>query len=432
MATYSELSANNWFKKGCRDRKACRDRDRAGASLAGWLVGLLLVGGCATLPRSAPPAESTGQFQIVGMPADIRSTGLGPSEALQNDFSRALVTGGTDAQCDSKDGEPILCVLVLSGGGGLGAYGAGVLNGWTKSGKRPEFKIVTGVSTGGLLAPFAFLGSKWDDRLADAFLSIESDADILKRRGLFGILRNDAAADTTPLAEHIAKYIDAEVIEAIAVEYRKGRRLYIGTTNMDTQTFTVWNLGRIADVGGPEALALFRKLMLASASVPIAMPPVMFPVTSGEQEYDEMHADGGIQAQFFVPLVAIDLPKAIKRANELGFNHKPTPRMFIIRNSKFTPVRESVDRNLVKVATRAIESMVQSMGRSDLNQIYAISKARGTDFHYTEVPEDFFWQASSKFDGGEMQRLYDVGYERAQGEELWSSEPPGLFAKNIE
>ena len=139
-----------------------------------------------------------------------------------------------------------------------------------------------------------------------------------------------------------------------------------------------------------------------------------------------------VKSQFFVPLVAIDLPKAIKRANELGFNHKPTPRMFIIRNSKFSPVRESVDRNLVKVATRAIESMVQSMGRSDLNQIYAISKARGTDFHYTEVPEDFFWQASSKFDGGEMQRLYDVGYERAQGEDLWSSEPPGLFARNIE
>lgn len=393
---------------------------------------VLLAGGCATLPRNAAPNDPTSNPTVVGMPADIRSVGLGRSEALQNDFSEALVAGGVDAQCDSNAGQPVLCVLVLSGGGGLGAYGAGVLNGWSQSGQRPEFKIVTGVSTGALLAPFAFLGSKWDAQLASAFLSIESDADILRKRGLFGILRNDAAADTTPLAEHIAKFIDTDVIEAIAVEFEKGRRLYIGTTNMDTQTFTVWNLGRIATTGGPEALTLIRQLLLASASVPIAMPPVMLSVEMDGKRYDEMHADGGIQAQFFVPLVAIDLPKAIQQANESGFPYKPTPRMFIIRNSKFRPQRESVDRNLVKIATRAIESMVQSMGRSDLNQIYAISRARGTDFHYTEVPEDFIWESPSKFDGDEMQRLYDVGYERALTPEAWSSEPPGLFARNIE
>ena len=406
-----------------------------GAGLLGGLAvvaSTLILSSCATLPRSAPPDSLGADLQVVGMPPAVRSVGLGPSEALQNDFSEALVRGGKEAQCDERDGQPILCVLVLSGGGGLGAYGAGVLNGWTASGTRPNFKIVTGVSTGALLAPFAFLGSDWDERLASAFLSIESDADILKRRGLFGILRNDAVADTTPLAQHIAKFIDADVVAAIGTEYEKGRRLYIGTTNMDTQTFTVWNLGRIAATGGPRALELIRKLMLASASVPIAMPPVMLSVTSGDQVYDEMHADGGIQAQFFVPLVAIDLPKAIKRANELGFDYTPTPRMFIIRNSKFQPVKESVDRNLVKVASRALDSMIQSMGRSDLNQIYAITRARGTDFHYTEVPEDFVWQAPSKFDGAEMQRLYDVGRQRAQGEDLWASEPPGLFARNIE
>jgi len=399
-------------------------------SVTGLLV-LALLSSCATLPRSAPPDSEGLHLQVEGMPADIRSVGLGPSEALQNDFSEALVVGGTEAQCDSRNGQPILCVLVLSGGGGLGAYGAGVLNGWSEAGTRPNFKIVTGVSTGALLAPFAFLGEEWDAKLADAFLSIESDADILRRRGLFGVLRNDAAADTTPLAEHIAKFIDADVVEAIAAEYNKGRRLYIGTTNMDTQTFIVWNLGRIASVGGPRALELMRQLLLASASVPIAMPPVMLSVTSGEERFDEMHADGGIQAQFFVPLVAIDLPKAIQQANESGFPYQPSPRMFIIRNSKFKPVKENVDRNLVKVATRAIESMVQSMGRSDLNQIYAITQAHGTDFHYTEVPEDFIWQAPAKFDGGEMQRLYDVGFQRALGNDLWSTEPPGLFARNI-
>ena len=398
------------------------------------LVGLLLnalLAGCATLPRSAPPQELLGEAQIAGLPPEARAFGLGVSEALQADFAKAMVDGKDEEPCDQKEGQPVVCVLILSGGGGYGAYGAGVLNGWSRSGTRPNFKIVTGVSTGALMAPFAFLGSQYDEALKKQFTTVESDDDILKRRSLLRILRSDAVATTGPLLNRIENAITAEVLAKVAAEHVRGRRLYVGTTNMDAQTFVVWNMGAIAASEYSNKLGLFHKILLASASIPVAMAPVFFEVQANGQTYDEMHADGGVQAQFFVPLVSINLPEAIADAQSRGFGFTPTPRMFVIRNSTFKPKPRAVSRNLADIGVRTIKSFTQSMGRSDLAQIYAISQARGTDFHYTEVPEDFAWEAEGVFDGVAMRELYSVGFERAQTADLWASEPPGTFARNI-
>jgi len=388
--------------------------------------------GCGTLPRSAPPVELVDAATIPGLPEEARSHGLGASEALQVDFAQAMLDGKDEKTCDERDGHPVFCVLILSGGGGYGAYGAGVLNGWSASGTRPEFRIVTGVSTGALMAPFAFLGSEWDAQLKEQFTSIETDSDILNRRGLLRILRSDSVATTEPLAARIEAAITAEVLELIAQEYKRGRRLYVGTTNMDAQSFVVWNMGSIAASDHPDKLGIFHKIMLASASVPIAMAPVFFEVELDGKKYDEMHADGGVQAQFFVPLVSINLPDAIAYARSRGLDYTPTPRMFVIRNSTFQPAPQAVSRNLADIGVRTIKSFTQAMGRSDLAQIYAISKARGTDFSYTEVPSDFAWKAKGVFDGPTMRELFQVGYDRAQTDDLWSSTPPGTFARNIE
>lgn len=397
---------------------------------------LLLASGaissCATLPRNAILLQNHQEARIAGMPDNIRSLGIAPNLAFQHDFAKAMVDGGPEAGCDKRGGEPVFCVLIISGGGGFGAYGAGILNGWSKSGQRPEFKIVTGISTGALIAPFAFLGSAWDQQLATAFRTIESDKDILKRRGLVGVLTKDSLAKSDPLKARIAGIATSEMLNAIAGEYRRGRRLYVGTTDLDTQQLTIWNLGAIANSNAPDALQLFRKVLLASASIPIAMPPVMINVTADGQSYDEMHVDGGVQAQFFVPLVVIDLPKAIAEARAAGFNYHPTPRMFVIRNAKFVPQEKAVKRNLGKIITRTVESMTQSMGRGDLYQIYAIAKARGNDFFYTEIPANFKWESKQEFDGPEMRRLFDIGFESGLTKETWQRTPPGLFATNTE
>ncbi len=391
-----------------------------------------VISSCATLPRNAVPLQQHGDARIADMPDNIRALGISPNPAFQHDFAKAMVDGGPEAGCDKRAGQPVFCVLIISGRGGYGAYGAGVLNGWSQSGQRPKFKIVTGISTGALIAPFAFLGSEWDKKLATAFRTIENDKAVFKQRGIVGILTKDSITKTDPLFNRISGFVTAEMLEAIAVEYRRGRRLYVGTTNLDTQQLTIWNLGAIANSNAPDAVQLFRKVLLASASIPIAMPPVMITVTADGKTYDEMHVDGGVQAQFFVPLVVIDLPAAIAEARSAGFDFQPTPRMFVIRNAKFVPETKNIGRNLGEIMTRTVESMTQSMGRGDLYQIYAIAKARGNDFYYTEMPDSFTWESKQEFDGPEMRRLFDIGVENGLTDETWQRTPPGLFATNTE
>ena len=334
--------------------------------------------------------------------------------------------------CERDDENVVFCILIISGGGGSGAYGAGVLNGWTETGNRPEFKIVTGVSTGGLIAPFAFLGPDWDDELMEAYTTIEGDGDVIRERNLLGILRNDSVATVEPFVAKLSGYVTPELVAAVAREHRKGRRLYIGSTNLDTQTFTVWNMGAIAASGDRRAVELFRNVLLASASIPILMPPVLFDVEAAGKRYDEMHVDGGVQAQFFVPLRVVNLPEAIREAQANGFAFQPRPRMFVIRNARFTPEPKAIERNLAKIAGRTISSMIQAMGRSDLYQIYAIARARGSDFRYTEVPSDFVWNSEEEFNGPEMRRLFKLGAELGRIETTWQRTPPGLFSQNTE
>ena len=193
--------------------------------------------------------------------------------------------------------------LVISGGGANGAYGAGVLVAWTKLGTRPEFTLVTGVSTGALIAPFAFLGSEYDAKLQKIYSTMDTHQ-IMNMRNVFAIFGSDSVFDSSPLSRQIEKFIDDEMIESLAQEYRKGRTLAIGTTNLDASRPVVWNVTRIAASGHPSAARLIRQVILASASIPGAFPPVYIEVeTPDGRKYDEMHVDGGVTSQmFFYPL----------------------------------------------------------------------------------------------------------------------------------
>ncbi len=210
------------------------------SALLGAVLGMA---GCSTLPRNPVPADQLESARIIGMPDHARALGLAPSAPMQRDFAQAMVDGGREQGCDTRNGNPVFCVLIISGGGGYGAYGAGLMNGWTASGTRPEFKIVTGISTGSLIAPFAFLGPEWDATLKEIYTTIDGDADIVKERSLFGILTSDSLTDTAPFRAAIARQVDESMLADVAREHQSGRRLYVGTTNMDAQRFTVWNMG---------------------------------------------------------------------------------------------------------------------------------------------------------------------------------------------
>ena len=175
--------------------------------------------------------------------------------------------------------EPVIYGLALSGGGQDGAFGAGILCGWTEAGTRPQFKLVTGISTGALMAPFAFLGPAYDHVLKEAYTTI-SDKDVYKAHKPLAILLSlvnikplPALTENKPMEELVARLVDDKVLAEVAREHRKGRRLLIGTTQMDAQRLVIWNMGAIANSGNPQALALFRKIMVASASIPAFFPP---------------------------------------------------------------------------------------------------------------------------------------------------------------
>ncbi len=390
------------------------------------ILGMLT--GCAGIaPRVPVPVDIQAEATIPGHDNGIRALGLGKSDAMQRDFVEGLLDGGQEQACDFEDDRPIMCVLALSGGGAFGAFGAGVLNGWTETGTRPDFKIVTGISTGALIAPFAFLGPKYDAKLKQDFTTIESESDIVTQLPILALPTADALTNSHPLMNRIRNTVDAEMVAAIAEEHRQGRRLYIGTTNLDAERFTVWNIGVIALSGDVD---LIRKVILASASIPGLMAPVLFEVEVEGARYDELHVDGGIQSQFFLPVDVIDLDAAIASAKVRGFGATPKPRLYIIRNARFAPEPGFAERRLVPIVKRSVSAMVQSMGRLDLAQIFAFSQVRKSDLFYIEVPDDFRWMSDDEFNGPEMRRLYRIGYASALDPSAWRTTPAGLFPKN--
>jgi len=312
---------------------------------------------------------------------------------------------------------PPVYVLAISGGGDNGAYGAGFLNGWTETGTRPQFKVVTGISTGALIAPFAFLGPKYDYVLRRVYTEV-SQKDIFKKRGIVKGLFGEAMADTRPLASIISVYVNRQLLDAIAAEYAKGRVLLVGTANLDSLEPVIWNMGAIASSKDPEAIKLFGQVLLASASIPGAFPPVMIDVNADGAKYQEMHVDGGTMAQVFLYPPSLQLADQEKRKRVL----------YIIRNARLDADWASVERRTFSIATRAIASLTRMQGVGDLYRIYATAERDGLDFNLTYIPRTFNTPHEEEFDTNYMRSLYDVGLQTAKTGGHWYKFPPGYQA----
>jgi hypothetical protein len=311
--------------------------------------------------------------------------------------------------------------LCISGGGSSGAFGAGFLVGWTAKGTRPQFGGVTGISTGSMIAPLAFLGPQYDDKLREAYTTISTD-DVAKAQVLPALLgRASGLADTAPLKKLIAKFLTQPMLDEIAVESRKGRLLLIGTTNLESQRPIIWNIGAIAESGHPKALELVREIILASASIPGAFPPVNISVTVDGKPYNEMHVDGGVTRQVFMYPPTYS-PLAVDKA--IGW--KPKRTVYIIRNNKIEPEYAVVKPKLISVAGRSIDTLIKSDGIGDLYRIYAVAKRDKVGYNYISIPADFNVKSTSAFDKAYMGSLFEAGYNAAQQPDPWRNTPPGL------
>jgi predicted patatin/cPLA2 family phospholipase len=310
--------------------------------------------------------------------------------------------------------------LALSGGGANGAFGAGLMVGWSAAGTRPQFTMVTGISTGALMAPFVFLGKEYDDQLKEMYTT-HSTKDIVIQYNILTALTGASVADTTPMRKMLAKYIDQPVMEAIAAEYKKGRRLWIGTTNLDAKRPVIWNLGLIAASSRPDALALIHEVILASASIPGAFPPVIIKVDVDGNQYDELHVDGGATEQVFLYPAALDWEKIIHNLEVQG-----TPRAYVVRNSFLKPDYEIVSPKLIHITGISISSLIRTQGIGDMYRIYLDCQRDGIDFNLACIPENFDLKPNEDFDPVYMSRLFDLGYRMAKNGYPWAKGPPGF------
>lgn len=396
------------------------DRWNRVVGVAALVLGLVVTG-CALPQRGAAvPRDDTSRAAVPGIPNARFWLGDGLTAMAEEAIAgvererAAVARAGGD-----PDRLPPAHFLAVSGGGEDGAFGAGLLVGWTQTGTRPQFKLVTGVSTGALTAPFAFLGPEYDDRLRAVYTDITA-ADIFEERGFTAALFDDAMSDTSPLRHTVERYADAEMLRRIAEEYEKGRFLLIGTTDLDARRPVVWNIGAIAASGSPDALDLFHTILVASAAVPGAFPPVMIDVELDGQPYQEMHVDGGASAQVFVYPPSLDLSEARGRGNARD------RVAYVIRNARLDPDWADTERRTLSIVGRAVSSLIQSQGIGDLYRIYLTTRRDGVAFNLAYIGLDFDVPLEEPFDPHYMRALFDYGYALGRNGYPWQHAPPGF------
>jgi predicted acylesterase/phospholipase RssA len=316
--------------------------------------------------------------------------------------------------------EPIT-YLAISGGGSSGAFGAGLLKGWSESGTRPELFIVSGVSTGALIAPFAFLGSEYDERLEQLYTSLSTE-DLIAGRSLVRGLLSDALFDTRRFREVLQQIVTREMIEDIGREYDRGRRLLIATTNLEAKRPVLWNIGAIARIGTEETNQLIRDIMLASASIPGVFPPVKIKVRVGDQEYDEIHVDGGVSTQVMIYPAQINLKKAVA---SIGVTDQDQT-VYVIRNGLLDARWEHVDLNITSILMSSLDTIIRTQGLGDLYRIYLGALRDEAKYRLAYIPPDFIFESYEMFDPEYMRALFDFGYEKAKTGYPWAKSPPGF------
>ena len=380
----------------------CLLRPLAGLAMATALA--ITLAACSSLPRTPYTPQEAALARVPGM-GTVRAYSDATAAEIAAVAQRPERLGGA------------FSYLALSGGGGDGAYGAGVLNGWTASGTRPEFSIVSGVSTGALIAPFAFLGPAYDAYLTDFYTSgiaeslvrAPSLANVVFGSGLFGDER---------LRELIGRYVTPDLLTAVAAEHGKGRRLFVVTTNLDQQRAMIWNMGAIAASGAPNAGGLFRDVLTASASVPAVFPPQLVDVQAQGRVFQEMHVDGSVVIPVFT------LPQAFL-ARDGGFKRSGKADIYVVINGRLEPEFDVTRNTTLAIAERAFTTASRARSRATLAATETFSRRAGIGFNLTYVDEDGPRTTDARgFDTAYMRNLYNVGYEKGRSGRFWRHDVP--------
>lgn len=350
------------------------------------LCAAIVLSACASLPRA--PLVTSAQPYIPQIP-----------------LARLSAEDGYRIFAGPRRGKAVpLSILALSGGGADGAYGAGFLKGWSASGRRPEFDIVTGASVGALIAPFAFLGPGYDDRLEAIFTSGVTE-DLMRIAGVNAIV-GSGIFKAGPMKDLIARYADDRLIDAVALSYRAGRKLIIATTNLDTQATTLWNMGEIASSSSVGRYEVFRSILAASAAIPGIFPPAMIPVESGGAMYSEMHVDGGVTANILA------VPESVLTVHAASLAARS--RVYVIVNGKLSPDASYTSDLTLPIVARSFQTSVKANTRNTMIATYEFCRRNDWDFNVTAIESNRLTTSDPiNFDTDYMKELY--AYGRAKG-----------------
>lgn len=368
------------------------------------LAAMLTPGGCVTLVRGdAPVLDQSSHAYIAGFAPDVRMTGSDNADFLAR-------TGNTLERLEARSGDDAIDILALSGGGAGGAFGAGAIVGLTQSGKRPEFEIVTGVSTGALIAPFAFLGPEWDDELTEAYTGGMS-ADIIGRPGIGTVFRVGVFDDAS-LRRLVDHFVTRELVDAVAREATDGRMLLAATTNLDSEETVIWDLGAIARRGGEPARQLFVNVLVASSSVPGVFPPVMFDVDAASGTYQEMHVDGGTTVPFFIaPHAAFVTGEKLDVLEDIN--------IYVIINGQLGTLPRATPVSTVPITMRGFSVVLMHMARTELALTASFAAQHGMNLRLASIPAAMTFAGSLDFETVNMRKLFGFARACAASDRLW-------------
>jgi predicted acylesterase/phospholipase RssA len=369
----------------------------------------------ATPPSATPPAAVAQPKQL---PPRIPFTAA--------DDAAAVIPGMPDARFFADSTADYTAALpaqpgpwlILSSGGEDGAFGAGFLSGLSAGGKHPDYAVVTGVSAGALLAPFAFAGSRYDGALHDVFTKITA-ADIFEVGNT-----GESFVDTWPLKDLIAKEITPALVADVAAAHNSGRRLFIVTTDLDAGRSVVWNMGAIAAHGGDAALKLFRTVMLASSAIPGGFPPVLIDVEGNGKTFQEMHVDGGVGGQFFVAPAAFMASTSDYRL--------PATELDIVINTTLHPEFEVVPRQTPSILGQTVSTAVQVDTQLMLDRTSIVAKRSSVGFNVATIPAGFSAPSRGPFDPDYMGALFQTGYDLGKSAAPFADAPPPYAAPPVQ
>ena len=302
-----------------------------------------------------------------------------------------------------------LIILMISGGGSNGAFGAGVACGNIDKYTLPDFNIVTGVSTGALQATAVFIGKDGKNILKEAYTTITED-DVVDKY-FFPLLQNSLSSNKR-LKALINKYITDRVVDLVARQHRLGRRLYVTTTDLNNSRVVVWELSAIAASGLADRCDLYRKVLLASASVPAFYPPVPFTVTINGRDYCQHHSDSTTKSLFFCPWML----------EEFDFN---SISAYAIVNHQLPGEPRRIENGISGMLKAMVKDMLKARAYYGLIETAQMMRQHRAKFYFVAIPNDMTLEHDElDFDQIEMQLLFNRGYKMVIGGDSWLQELP--------